>query len=63
MRRVEFEAADRAWHASRDRYRLSPREAYVLRSAPIRGLSPASVGVVMPPLAASGRYGWCTTRT
>jgi hypothetical protein len=41
MRRVEFEAADRAWHASRDRYRLSPREAYVLRSAPIRGLSHA----------------------
>ena len=39
MRRVEFEAAERAWHASRDRYRLSPREAYVLRSAPIRGLS------------------------
>jgi hypothetical protein len=41
MRRVEFEAADRAWHASRDRYRLSPPEAYVLRSAPIRGLSQA----------------------
>jgi hypothetical protein len=39
MRRVEFEAADRAWHASRDRYRVTPREAYVLRSAPIRGLS------------------------
>jgi hypothetical protein len=39
MRRpIEFEAASRAMHAS-DRYRLSPREAYVLRSAPIRGLS------------------------
>jgi hypothetical protein len=31
---VEFEAASRA----RYRNRLSPREAYVLRSAPIRGI-------------------------
>ena len=38
MRRpIEFDAASRAMHAS-DRYRLSPRETYVLRSAPIRGL-------------------------
>jgi hypothetical protein len=41
MRPPEFEAADRARQALRDRYRLSPREAYVLRSAPIRGLSQA----------------------
>jgi hypothetical protein len=32
-------AASRATQASLGRYRLSPREAYVLRSAPIRGLS------------------------
>ena len=36
---VEFEVAARALHASQGRYRLRPREAYVLRSAPIRGLS------------------------
>jgi hypothetical protein len=32
---VEFEAAARAKYALHDRYRLTPREAYVLRSAPI----------------------------
>jgi hypothetical protein len=36
---VEFEAASRAAHAARGRHRLSPREIYVLRSAPIRGIS------------------------
>jgi hypothetical protein len=36
--------ASRATHASLGRYRLSPREAYVLRSAPIRGLSQAIRG-------------------
>ena len=34
-------AASRATQASHGRYRLSPREAYVLRSAPIRGLGQA----------------------
>jgi hypothetical protein len=38
---IEFEAADRVRLVSHGRYRLSPREAYVLRSAPIRGLSQA----------------------
>jgi hypothetical protein len=38
-RPIEFEAAAPALHATHGRYRLSPREAYVLRSAPIRGLS------------------------
>ena len=37
-RPVEFAAAASASRASQDRYRLSPREAYVLRSAPIRGV-------------------------
>ena len=40
MKEVKFTsevAASRATHASRDRY-LSPREAYVLRSAHVRGL-------------------------
>ena len=41
MKPVEFEAADRARQASHGRYRLSPREAYVLRSAPVRGFSHA----------------------
>jgi hypothetical protein len=36
---VEFEAAVRARHTRQGRYRLSMREAYVLRSAPIHGLS------------------------
>jgi hypothetical protein len=40
-RPAEFEAAERGRHASHGRYRLSPREAYVLRVAPIRGLSQA----------------------
>jgi hypothetical protein len=35
---VEFAAAASAARMSQDRYRLSPREAYVLRSAPIHGL-------------------------
>jgi hypothetical protein len=40
MRRpVEFEAASRTVHASRGHYLLTPREAYVLQSAPVRGLS------------------------
>ena len=33
MKRVEFESA----HPDRSRYRLSPREGYVLRLAPIYG--------------------------
>ena len=37
MSPVEFAAAASA-SRSHDRYRLSPREAYVLRSAPIRGV-------------------------
>jgi hypothetical protein len=41
MRLPQFEAAQRARQALREHYRLSPREAYVLRSAPIRGLSRA----------------------
>jgi hypothetical protein len=39
MAPIEFEAADRARRALLASYRLSPREAYVLRSAPVRGLS------------------------
>ena len=39
MAPIEFEAADRARCALLASYRLSPREAYVLRSAPVRGLS------------------------
>ena len=39
MARFEFEAADRARRALLASHRLSPREAYVLRSAPIHGLS------------------------
>ena len=41
---VEFAAAANASRESHDRYRLSPREAYVLRSAPIRGVGQAVVG-------------------
>ena len=41
MARGEFESAARARQAQQDRYRLHPREAYVLRSAPIHGLSQA----------------------
>jgi hypothetical protein len=37
-------AASRATQAPHGRYRLSPREAYVLRSAPIRGLGQAVTG-------------------
>ena len=37
-RQVEFAAASRAVQASHTRYRLTPREAYALLSAPIRGL-------------------------
>ena len=44
MRQVEFAAAANAARASHDRYRLSPREAYVLRSVPIRGVGQAVVG-------------------
>ena len=40
-RPVEFAAAANAARTSHDRYRLSPREAYVLRSAPIRSLAQA----------------------
>jgi hypothetical protein len=43
MSPVEFAAAASA-SRSHDRYRLSPREAYVLRSAPIRGLTQAVSG-------------------
>jgi hypothetical protein len=39
MRQVKFAAASRDRLESRNRYPLSSREAYVLRSAPIRGLS------------------------
>ena len=39
MARIEFEAADRARRALLASHRLSPREAYVLRLAPIHGLS------------------------
>jgi hypothetical protein len=39
MAPIEFEAADRARRALLASHRLSPRETYVLRSAPIRGLS------------------------
>jgi hypothetical protein len=39
MAPIEFEAADRARLALLASHRLSPREAYVLRAAPIRGLS------------------------
>ena len=39
MAPIEFEAADRARRTLLASYRLSPREAYVLRSAPVRGLS------------------------
>ena len=39
MAPIEFEAADRARRALLASRRLSPREAYVLRSAPIDGLS------------------------
>jgi hypothetical protein len=39
MAPIEFETADRARRALLASYRLSPREAYVLRSAPIHGLS------------------------
>jgi hypothetical protein len=35
---VEFEAVAQAERAKRARYLLTAREAYVLRSAPIRGL-------------------------
>ena len=41
MAPIEFETADRARRALLASYRLSPREAYVLRSAPIHGLSQA----------------------
>ena len=47
MKEVRFAsevAASRATQASHGRYGLSPREAYVLRSAPIRGLGPAVAG-------------------
>jgi hypothetical protein len=37
IRPVEFDAAQRARQASYGRYRLTPREAYALLSAPIRG--------------------------
>jgi hypothetical protein len=37
-RPVEFAAAASAAKAAHARYRLSPREGYVLRSAPIRGV-------------------------
>jgi hypothetical protein len=37
-------AASRVTQASHGRYGLSPREGYVLRSAPIRGLGPAVAG-------------------
>ena len=40
-RPVEFAAAASAWLASHNHYQLSPREAFVLRSAPIRGLAQA----------------------
>jgi hypothetical protein len=36
---VEFDAARHATQKSYDHYCLTPREAYVLRSAPIRGLN------------------------
>jgi len=39
MARIEFEAADRARRALLASHRLSSREAYVLRLAPIHGLS------------------------
>jgi hypothetical protein len=38
IRSVEFDAAQRARQTSYGRYRLTPRDAYVLLSAPIRGL-------------------------
>jgi hypothetical protein len=42
MALAEFESAVRARHALQDRYRLLAREAYVLRSAPVRGFSRAA---------------------
>jgi hypothetical protein len=38
MTPIEFEAADRSRRALLASYRLSPREVYVLRAAPIHGL-------------------------
>ena len=47
MKEIQFSseiAASRATQASHGRYRLSPREAYVLRSAPIRSLGQTRAG-------------------
>jgi hypothetical protein len=46
-------------------YAVSPREAYVLRSAPVRGLSQTwrGAGAARSPITASARCGWCATRT
>jgi hypothetical protein len=49
-------AASRATRVSHGRYGLSPREAYVLRSAPIRGIGQA-VAVRRHGAAAQGRDG------